>query len=44
MIKIEDGLYYLYSENKDADQLHDLYCAADLHLCFPICKKQVFCF
>ena len=25
-----EGLYYLYSENKDADQL----CAADLRFCF----------
>ena len=35
------GLYYLYSKTKGADQLHS-YCAADLHLCFCICKKQVF--
>ena len=28
-------------KNKSADQLHD-YRAADLHLCFRICKKQVF--
>ena len=38
---IEEGLYYLCSENKEADQLHS-YCAADLHLCFRICKKLVF--
>ena len=33
-------MYYLSCENKDADQLH---CnrAADLRLCFCICKKQV---
>ena len=35
------GLYYLCSENKGADQLRS-YCAADLHLCFCIFKKQVF--
>ena len=35
-----EGLYYLYSENKDADQLRS-YCAADLRLCFRICKKPV---
>ena len=29
----------LCSKNKGADQLH-IYCAADLHLCFCICKKQ----
>ena len=32
---------YLCSENKGADQLGS-YHAADLHLCFGICKKQVF--
>ena len=32
---------YLYSENKGADQLPN-YCAADLRLCFRICKKPVF--
>ena len=37
---IEEGLYYLCSENKEADQLLS-YCAADLHLCFRICKKLV---
>ena len=36
-----EGLYYLCSENKGADQLRS-YCAADLRLCFRICKKQVF--
>ena len=34
-------LYYLCSESKDADQLR-CYGAADLCLCFCICKKQVF--
>ena len=38
---IEEGLYYLCSENKDADQLRS-YGAADLYLCFCICKKLVF--
>ena len=38
---IEEGLYYLCSENKEADQLPSYY-AADLHLCFHICKKMVF--
>ena len=33
-------LYYLCSENKGTDQLRS-YCAADLHLCSHICKKQV---
>ena len=44
---IEDGYrlenvegYYLCSENKGADQLHG-YHAADLCLCFCICKKLV---
>ena len=36
-----EGLFYLCSQNKGADQLHG-YRAADLHLCFRICKKQVF--
>ena len=36
-----DGLYYLCSENKGIDQLHG-YCAADLRICFRICKKHVF--
>ena len=35
------GLYHLCSENKGADQLRN-YCAADLQLCFCICKRQVF--
>ena len=34
-----EGLYYLYSEDKGADQLHG-YREADLRLCFRICKKQ----
>ena len=34
-------LFYLCRENKGADQLC-AYCAADLHLCFSICKMQVF--
>ena len=36
-----EGLYYLYSENKGADQLR-AYREADLRLCFRICKKPVF--
>ena len=36
-----EGLYYLCSENKGADQLRN-YCAADLSLCFRICKKPIF--
>ena len=35
------GLYYLYSQNKGADQLRG-YCEDDLRLCFRICKKPVF--
>ena len=34
-------LYYLYSENKGADQLRGDR-EADLRLCFRICKKPVF--
>ena len=34
-------MYYLCSENKGADQLRS-YCAADLSLCFCICKKSRF--
>ena len=44
-IKEIEELYYLCSENKGADQLHSncySYCAADLRLCFCICKKPVF--
>ena len=40
-IKEVEGLYYLYSKNKGADQLHG-YLASDLRLCFRICKKQIF--
>ena len=40
-IKEEERLYYPSSENKGADQLGSYY-AADLHLCFRICKKPVF--
>ena len=36
-----EGLYYLSSENKGADQLRG-YREADLRLCFRICKKPVF--
>ena len=35
-----EGLYYLSGENKGAGQLRS--CAADLRLCFRICKKLVF--
>ena len=38
---IEEGLYYLCSENKGADQLRGNR-EADLRLCFRICKKPVF--
>ena len=38
---VVEGLYYPYSENKGADQLHSYY-AADLRLCFRICKNPVF--
>ena len=40
-IKKVEGLYYLCSENKGADQLRG-YREADLRLCFCICKKLVF--
>ena len=36
-----EGLYYLCSENKGADELRG-YPEADLRLCFRICKKTVF--
>ena len=36
-----EGLYYLSSENKGADQLRG-YRKADLRLCFHICKMFVF--
>ena len=41
LVKDEEGLYYLYSENKGADQLRG-YREADLRLCFRICKMLVF--
>ena len=37
----EEGLYYLCSENKGADQLRG-YREADLRLCFRICIKSGF--
>ena len=40
-IWVVEGLYYPYIENKGADQLRS-YCAADLRLCFRICKKPFF--
>ena len=40
-IKVEEKLYYPYSENKGADQLRG-YREADLRLCFRICKTLVF--
>ena len=40
-IKKVEGLDYLCSENKDADQLRG-YREADLRLCFPICKMLGF--
>ena len=40
-IKKEEGLYYLCSENKGADQLRG-HREADLRLCFRICKMLVF--
>ena len=40
-IKEVEGLFYLCSENKGADQLHS-YREADLRLCFRICKMLVF--
>ena len=40
-IKEVEGLYYLCSENKGADQLGG-YRKADLRLCFCICKTLVF--
>ena len=36
-----EGFFYLCSENKGAYQLRS-YCAADLRLCFRICKMLVF--
>ena len=40
-IKEVEGLYYLCSENKGADQLRG-YREADLRLCFCICENPVF--
>ena len=40
-IKKEEGLHYLCSENKGADQLRG-YREADLRLCFRICKNVDF--
>ena len=40
-IKKVEGLYYLCSENKGADQLRD-HREADLRLCFRIFKMLVF--
>ena len=40
ILKVE-GLYYLCSENKGADQLRG-HREADLRLCFHICKMLVF--
>ena len=37
----EEGMYYLCSKNKGADQLRS-YCEADLRLCFCICRLLVF--
>ena len=39
--KVEGLYYYLCTENKGADQLRD-HCAADLHFCFGIFRKQFF--
>ena len=36
-----ERLYFLSSENKDADQLRGQ-CEADLHLCFRIYAKRLF--
>ena len=40
-VKEDEGLYYLRSENKGADQLCSC-CTADLRLCFHLCKLLVF--
>ena len=40
-IKKVEGLYYLFSETKGADQLRG-HSEADLRLCFRICKMLVF--
>ena len=36
-----EEFYFLYRENKGAEQLRS-FCAADLQLCFRICKYLVF--
>ena len=36
-----EGLYYMCSENKGADQLR-VYREADLRLCFRLCRTLVF--
>ena len=41
LFKKVEGLNYLFSVNKDADQLRG-YREADLRLCFCICKMLVF--
>ena len=41
ILDLESRRIVLCSEKKGADQLCN-YCTADLHLCFCICKKQVF--
>ena len=40
-IQVDEGLYYLCSEDKGADQLCS-YCTANLRLCFRIGKSPVF--
>ena len=40
-VKKVEGLYYLCSENKGADQLRG-HLEADLRLCFRICNMFVF--
>ena len=41
LIQEVEGLYNLCSEYKGTDKLCS-YCAANLRLCFRICKRQVF--
>ena len=41
VVEVVEGLYYLYSENKGADQLCS-YCAADLRLCLRMHAKSRF--
>ena len=41
LITEEEELHYLCSKNKDTDQLH-VYHAANLHLCFRMCKMTDF--